>query len=183
MPTELLAWERRLVASPWVLATGRPKAHAVSVKVPVYFSGSISGGRADAAYYGELISALKAAGHEVYAEHVGDPTLSGSGEKRTASEIYDRDLRWIQEVAEAGGALVAEVSSPSTGVGYEIATARFLHDMPVICLFRPAHLARCSAMIAGDSGIVLLESRLDESLETVISRLLEALESVANKSP
>jgi len=152
------------------------------VKIPVYFSGSISGGRIDAAYYGELISALKAAGHTVYAEHVGDPTLSGSGEKRTAGEIFDRDLLWIREVAEAGGALVAEVSSPSTGVGYEIATARFLHGMPVICLFRPAHLARCSAMIAGDTGIILLESRVDEPVDIVSSRLLAALEAVANKS-
>jgi len=152
------------------------------VKIPIYFSGSISGGRADAAYYAELINALKAAGHRVYAEHVGDASLLGSGENRSAGEIFERDLGWIREVAEAGGALVAEVSSPSTGVGYEIATARYLHNMPVICLFRPAYLTRCSAMIAGDNGIVLLESRTDEPLENVASRLLGALELVANKS-
>ena len=46
---------------------------------------------------------------------------------------------------------------PSTGVGYEIAAARYKYGIPVICLYRPAHTARCTAMVSGDRGIELLE--------------------------
>lgn len=144
-------------------------------KIPIYFSGSISGGRSDGAYYKRLIDALVAAGHRVYAEHVGSATLTGSGEPGPPVDIFERDLKWIQEVSQAGGALVAEVSAPSIGVGYEIAAARYLFDMPVICLFRPAYVARCSAMVAGDSKIKLLESKIDDAEESVVRRLLDAL--------
>ena len=46
---------------------------------------------------------------------------------------------------------------PSTGVGYEIATARYRYGIPVICLYRPAHTTRCTAMVSGDRGIELIE--------------------------
>jgi hypothetical protein len=46
---------------------------------------------------------------------------------------------------------------PSTGVGYEIAAARYKYKIPVICLYRPAHTSRCTAMVAGDRGIELIE--------------------------
>jgi hypothetical protein len=46
---------------------------------------------------------------------------------------------------------------PSTGVGYEVATMRYHHRRPVICLYRREHTQRCSAMIAGDPGIELID--------------------------
>src|SRR6266576_3579309 len=75
-------------------------------------------------------------------------------------------------VADGHRVLVAEVSVPSTGVGYEIAAARHRFDRPVICLYRAGHTKRCSAMVAGDAGIELIE--YDDAAE-MLDRLRAAL--------
>lgn len=140
----------------------------------IYFSGSISSGRQDVELYNRIVDALRAAGHEVLAGNVTNREIRGSGESGSVRDIFDRDMRWIAEAAGSGGALVAEVSVPSHGVGYEIGAARYLHRMPVICLYRPGHSGRCSAMLAGDPGIRLIEYT-DASETAMVSSLLEAL--------
>jgi nucleoside 2-deoxyribosyltransferase len=119
----------------------------------IYFAGAISGGRGDVALYREIIAALEAAGHHVLAGAVAAEHVSASGEALDSCAIFERDLAWIA----AADVLVAEVSMPSTGVGYEIATARYRYKIPAICLYRPAHTSRCTAMVAGDREIELIE--------------------------
>jgi nucleoside 2-deoxyribosyltransferase len=119
----------------------------------IYFAGAISGGRADVALYRDIIAALEADGHHVLAGAVAAEHVTASGETLDSCAIFDRDLAWIA----AADVLVAEVSMPSTGVGYEIATARYHYKIPVICLYRPAHTTRCTAMVSGDRGIDLIE--------------------------
>jgi hypothetical protein len=93
------------------------------------------------------------------------------GGETTADEIiFNRDMSWLDEVARAKGLLLAEVSIPSHGVGYEIATARYRYGIPVVCLHRPDVSRRCSAMIAGDPGITLIRYSAD-AMETMLSRL------------
>lgn len=123
----------------------------------IYFSGSISGGRADAPHYRWIVDQLTAQGHEVLAGMVTDASIGDEGESGSATAIFERDLGWMQRVADAKGVLVAEVSIPSHGVGYEIAAARYRFRVPVICLYRAAEGRRCSAMIAGDPRIRLIE--------------------------
>jgi hypothetical protein len=136
----------------------------------VYFSGSISGGREDVETYRRIVRALEADGHRVFAGSVTSPDVGPDGEPMTPAAIFDRDTDWMREVASSGGVLVAEVSRPSHGVGYEIAMARYHYGMRVICLWRPAFTKRCSGMIAGDRGI-----RLIEYAEGEIGRALEEL--------
>ncbi|MCU1245770.1 MAG: nucleoside 2-deoxyribosyltransferase [Acidobacteria bacterium] len=145
----------------------------------IYFSGSISGGREDAPLYRRLVAELERQGHRVIAGAVAAEDVGAAGEGLTAKAIFDRDLRWLEEVAGAGGILVAEVSRPSAGVGYEIATARYRHGMPVICLYRPAYTQRCTAMIAGDEGIELLEYE-EPGIEAMLLRLDAALSRIAS---
>lgn len=119
----------------------------------IYFSGSISGGREDVDLYRVLVDALEREGHRVLAgavaaEHVGD-----GGEPLDPREIFARDLRWLDEA----DLVVAEVSTPSLGVGYEIAYARYARAIPVIALYRPGRTKRCSAMISGDPGVLFVE--------------------------
>jgi nucleoside 2-deoxyribosyltransferase len=45
--------------------------------------------------------------------------------------VYQRDIAWV----EACDVMIAEVSTPSHGVGYEIAYAIGL-GRPVLCLYR-----------------------------------------------
>ena len=122
------------------------------------------------ATYRRMIEALEKDGHRVIAGAVAAENVSAGGESLTARGIFERDMRWLEEA----DVLVAEVSTPSTGVGYEIAVARYVHDIPVICLYRPAFTTRCTAMVAGDSGIKLLEYT-DDSLDDLLARLSRAL--------
>jgi nucleoside 2-deoxyribosyltransferase len=134
----------------------------------IYFAGAISGGRADVAHYRTIISALEADGHRVLAGAVASESVGDGGESLDACAIFERDVNWIREA----DLIVAEVSMPSTGVGYEIATARYRFEIPVIALYRPAHTKRCSAMIGGDRGIELIEY---DDAATMLSRLRAAL--------
>jgi nucleoside 2-deoxyribosyltransferase len=134
----------------------------------IYFAGAISGGRGDVALYREIIAALEAAGHDVLAGAVAAEHVTASGEALDSCAIFGRDLAWIA----AADVLVAEVSMPSTGVGYEIATARYRYGIPVICLYRPAHTTRCTAMVSGDRGIELIEY---SELADLLPRLTSAL--------
>lgn len=148
----------------------------------IYFSGSISGGRLDLGHYQRIVAALEQEGHRVLAGSVISDAVGSGGDPLEAAAIYDRDVAWIEEVAREGGLLVAEVSLPSTGVGYEIALARHRYGMPVICLYRPAHTRRCTAMVAGDSGIETLEYT-DETFADMLARLSSAVQRAANKVP
>jgi 2'-deoxynucleoside 5'-phosphate N-hydrolase len=142
----------------------------------VYFSGSISGGRDDLDHYRGLVAGLERRGVEVLAGQVTNDAIGSAGESLSPEAVFERDLAWLERVARSGGALVAEVTAPSHGVGYEIAAARYLYDIPVIALFRASSGRRCSAMIAGAPGVLLLEwepERMDEVLDRVVAKLGE----------
>ena len=138
------------------------------MQATIYFSGSISGGRADVTLYRQLVDALERDGHRVLAGAVASETITAGGEAADAHAIFLRDMDWIAE----SDLVVAEVSMPSLGVGYEIAAARYAYGIPVIALYRRAHTARCSAMIAGDDGVTFIEY---EAVEDGIARLLDAV--------
>lgn len=130
----------------------------------IYFAGSISGGRRDAALYRRVIALLKKHGH-VLTEHVGNPQLSGRGESGSNRAIHDRDQRWLRRADW----LVAEVTTPSLGVGYEIGKATEW-GKPVLCLFRPDAHPRLSAMVAGSPGVRLVKYRTVAELARKLSR-------------
>jgi nucleoside 2-deoxyribosyltransferase len=147
------------------------------MSIPIYLSGSISGGREDVQLYIRIADALGDGGFEVISGQVADESVTAEGETGSAVEIYARDLQWIDDVADRGGFLVAEVSRPSHGVGYEIAYARFRKKIPVVCLWRAAPGRRCSAMIAGDPGLDLIEYREDEIGKTLVRTIGEKVEA------
>jgi nucleoside 2-deoxyribosyltransferase len=119
------------------------------MKMKIYFAGAIRGGRDDAALYNELITYLRSIG-TVLTEHVGDMSLTEEGDDGPDDRsIHDRDMAWLTDC----DLVVAEVTLPSLGVGYELAWACALNK-PVLSLYRPEIGKRLSAMIAGSSGIV-----------------------------
>jgi hypothetical protein len=136
----------------------------------IYFAGSIRGGRADAAIYARIIELLKRHG-KVVTEHVG-ANLSLGGENAPDCDIHDRDLDWLR----SADVLVAEVTAPSLGVGYEIGRA-VEWGKRVICLYRPAPERKLSGMIAGCRGVFVHEYHDVESLAAVFGRLLQAASS------
>ena len=115
----------------------------------IYFAGSIRGGRQDAAKYLELIEFLGTLA-EVLTEHVGAVELGDQGENTLSDhEIHRRDVEWL----ESCDAVIAEVTNPSLGVGYEIGIAEKL-GKPVLCLFDESQPEfRLSAMLSGNSKV------------------------------
>ena len=127
----------------------------------IYFAGAIRGGREDVQLYFEIIKRLGAYGR-VLTEHVGNPELTGSGEIDDDCEIHDRDLAWLREADY----LVAEVTTPSLGVGYEIGKATEW-GKPTLCLYRQSDERALSAMIAGCGGTVVREYQNAEDLRGI----------------
>lgn len=112
----------------------------------IYFAGSISAGRHDADLYADIIEHLKS--HwTVLTEHLGSSSLGASGESLTDKVIHDRDIAWVFDAH----VLVAEVTTPSLGVWYEIGRA-VEQGKHILCLYRPIEWKRMSAMIAWSSG-------------------------------
>jgi len=134
----------------------------------IYFAGSIRGGRNDFARYVAIVEQLREFG-EVLTEHVGDVELSEIGESGTNQEIHDRDLAWLREA----DTLVAEVTTPSLGVGYEIATA-VGWGKPTLCLFRQSEGRALSAMIAGSSGVMVRNYENAADLNDILSAFFHA---------
>ena len=117
----------------------------------IYFAGAIRGGRQDASTYHAMIAHLQTHG-KVLTEHVGNKALSDGGEHDlTDKEIHARDVAWLEEC----DAVVAEVNTPSLGVGYEWGMAEKL-GKPILCLFDSGNPDfRLSAMLSGNPKVTV----------------------------
>ena len=115
----------------------------------IYFAGSIRGGRDDAPLYLKIIEELQSYG-TVLTEHVGDSDLTDQGEQKSVNYIFTRDVEWIHET----NVVVAEVTTPSLGVGYELGIAEML-EKPILALYREIEGKSLSAMVSGNSYITV----------------------------
>ena len=113
----------------------------------IYFSGSIRGGRDQVDTYSIIIEELKNFG-EVVSEFISDKSLTSYGSlNMTDEDIYKRDTSMIND----SEVVVADITTPSLGVGYEIAYAEKLGKQ-IYCLYQKQDGKRISAMIAGCPG-------------------------------
>ena len=127
----------------------------------IYFAGSIRGGRDDVDRYYDIINHLKKYG-DVLTEHVGNDALTSSGENiLDDNQIHNRDMEWLQ----SADIVIAEVTNPSLGVGYEIGRA-IEEKKKIICLFYAKSKNRLSAMIAGSKDVILFKyTNLNEVID------------------
>ncbi len=109
----------------------------------IYFACSIRGGRNDAKVYAELASHIKSKA-ALLTEIFTDSTLTAEGMKKPSNIIWATDTAWIKEA----DAVIAEVTNPSLGVGYEIAKAEEWNK-PTLALFHDDSSRKLSAMIDG----------------------------------
>ena len=140
----------------------------------IYFAGSIRGGRQDAKLYNKIITLLKQK-NIVLTEHVGNPNLSHLeiDTKMDKSErdaaIYTRDTEWLKQ----SDLVIAECTTPSHGVGYELAYAEKLNI--------PCHIfynqSRCqlSAMLTGNHYFHIHPYTTEQELLTLLSKELANL--------
>ena len=85
----------------------------------IYFACAITGGREFESVYQAITRTLLADGHEVPTAHLADPWAKAREGAVNPGEVFERDTSWIRGC----DALVAEVSTPSHGVGFEVAYA------------------------------------------------------------
>ena len=109
----------------------------------IYFACSITGGREFETVYQAIIAALVEDGHEIPTAHLAEGGVMALEAVANPEDIYARDVAWIQGC----DALIAEVSTPSHGVGYEIGYALGL-GKPVLCCHQADR--SISKMISGN---------------------------------
>jgi nucleoside 2-deoxyribosyltransferase len=135
----------------------------------IYFAGSIRGGRGDVSTYKELIGFLKQYG-TVLTEHVGDYSLSIAGQNQLDDGyIHDRDVNWLSSC----DVVVAEASTPSLGVGYELCFAEKL-GIPVVVL-RRSNANQLSAMISGMNNCSSFDYRTIDQAKSILKKEVDII--------
>ena len=133
----------------------------------IYFAGSIRAGRDDQELYHRIIQSLQRHG-QVLTVHVGDPSLTQWGDDGPSDpNIYTRDMAWLADA----DLIVAEVSTPSLGVGYELGRAESL-GKPILCLYREQDGRRLSAMVSGNPNMAVVRYQTVEEAQTYIRTFL-----------
>jgi 2'-deoxynucleoside 5'-phosphate N-hydrolase len=134
----------------------------------IYFACSITGGRDFEGSYQVIIAALLADGHVIPTAHLAGAEVKALEAIVSPREVYERDVAWIEDCE----ALVAEVSTPSHGVGYEVAYALSL-GKPVLCIYQEGQ--PISKMLSGNSHprIQVNRYRDPDHAVTIIHSFLE----------
>ena len=126
----------------------------------IYFACSITGGRELESVYQVITRALVEDDHVVPTAHLAEPGVLPLEAVIDPFEVYSRDIAWIH----ASDALIAEVSVPSHGVGYEIGYVLGL-GKPVLALYQQGRTL--SKMISGNSDPNLLVRTYDTAEQAV----------------
>lgn len=138
----------------------------------IYFACSITGGRKDEQVYRAIVEDMLAHGHTVPTAILASPEVVALEEVADPGDVYARDIAWIENC----DALVAEVSTPSHGVGYEIGYALSI-GKPVFCCYRQE--VPVSKMILGNPHPNLHTMSYQSNLEAVqfVRAFLERLDA------
>ncbi len=126
----------------------------------IYFACSITGGREFERIYQDLIAALLSDGHQIPTAHLADSNVMALESVVAPRAVYERDVTWIR----SADALLAEVSVPSHGVGYEIGFALQV-GKPVLCLYQTER--RISKMITGNPSPQLSTQKYKNTEEAI----------------
>ena len=132
----------------------------------VYFAGSIRGGRHDAELYHLIIEHIKKT-DIVLTEHVGKADYHIDEQGLLDEAIYNQDISWLNEC----DLLIAECTTPSLGVGYELAYAEKL-GKPCYLFYRDAEVT-LSAMLTGNSYFKIYKYKEKEVLFKIIDEIIK----------
>ena len=132
----------------------------------IYFAGSIRGGRDEEKVYLKIIDYLGTFG-EVLTEHVGYKDVEKREKNHSDTYIFERDVSWLK----SSDVMIADVTVPSLGVGYEIGFAETL-DIPILCLYNPKNKKPLSAMITGNKKVIWKEYNNLKDVQLLIKDFL-----------
>ena len=135
----------------------------------IYCAGPIKGDTTYQKNYIEIIKIVESMGHTALAELNGK---FNSSIPLSDNQIYTRDLKWIT----GSQLMIAEISGPSLGVGFEISYALFEKKIPVLAL-AAKEAKKISAMITGCNSDLLKFVRYNslEDLQSIILKFIKDL--------
>jgi nucleoside 2-deoxyribosyltransferase len=111
----------------------------------IYFACSITGGRKEQRVYQIIVDTLLCDGHVVPTAHLSGSDVMALEEIVDPLEVFTRDIEWINGCQ----VLIAEVSTPSHGVGFEISYA-LSKNKSVLCLYQQGR--QVSKMLTGNNN-------------------------------
>jgi nucleoside 2-deoxyribosyltransferase len=136
----------------------------------IYFAGSIFGGRENVYLYKQIIDLLKKYGEVLTEDVVGNEKYVAVSEKEGVPDdeyIYTRDTKWI----ESADILIADVTVPSIGVGYEIGFAE-AQGKKILCIYQEGGNKKLSFMVSGNKNIITKTYKTIEDLELIFEKFL-----------
>lgn len=132
----------------------------------IYFAGSIRGGRDDAELYKDLIAHINET-DVVLTEHIGNLSISVLENEHRDKQIYNQDTGWLREC----DLVIAECTSPSLGVGYELAYAE-KYNKECHILYRSSK-CQLSAMLTGNDYYKIHSYETREEAFEIIDEILK----------
>lgn len=96
----------------------------------IYFAAAVSAKDYDTTAYQEILKELNK-----YGELLNQENYDPAGKNLNAEEVFMR----MEEQLEKANIMIADVSTPSSGVGREIAYAQFERKIPVLCVYNVNH--------------------------------------------
>lgn len=121
----------------------------------IYFAGSIRGGSPDIDWFHLLIKHITKYGKVLTEHSFGFPYEEEI--RLNDLSIYETDMGWLRE----SDALIAEVTAPSLGVGYEIAKAEEW-GKPILLLYKKSPGRKPSAMLNGNKRLKMVKYSDDQ---------------------
>jgi 2'-deoxynucleoside 5'-phosphate N-hydrolase len=121
----------------------------------IYCAGPIKGDLTYQKFYKDIIEIVLELGHTPLSEL--NPDFK-STIPLTDKQIYSRDIKWI----DRSNIMIAEVSGPSLGVGFEIAYAVFKKQIPVLGVANKKAV-KVSSMILGCDSVLLNVKRYEDT--------------------
>lgn len=112
----------------------------------LFFAGSIRGGRQLMPRYQHIINFLRSHDFTVLSEHVALKNLERTEARMSEEEIFEKDIHWVEEA----DCVIADVTIPSIGTGYEICHAVSCQK-PVLCIYEKG--TNASAMVLGNTHV------------------------------
>jgi hypothetical protein len=132
----------------------------------VYCAGAIRGDSSYSESYQEIIEIVKRNGHSALSELNSE---FKSAFPLNVKQVFQRDIKWV----EKSSVMIAEISGPSLGVGFEISYALYVREIPVLAVHN-TEVENISAMITGcDSELFYVKSyNNNNELEQIIKSFL-----------
>jgi nucleoside 2-deoxyribosyltransferase len=141
----------------------------------IYFAGAIYGGRKKLATYQRIQKIIENLGHIFLTKHVTSIGISTEEKKfgRTPQYSYKRDIKLLDQA----DCLIAEVTLPSLGVGYELCYAIEKRKIPTLALYEKKKEAGISALVRGICvGHFQIKAYTKKNLEKIIKNFIKGFE-------